>query len=77
MHLVYADTLQAVRNIKTSDSQLVPTTHFLPLHRDANLVTGRHHPLNRLRPPFEWPQPLAGIIEYRSGTRRGTKSLSI
>ena len=77
VHLSLADIALAVDNLKSSKATYLLTTHFPQVQQNSEIVTGKHRPLNLCKPPFNWPAPIAEIIEYETGRARGIKCLSL
>jgi SAM-dependent methyltransferase len=77
VHLSFEDIFSAIENIRNSGATYLLTTHFPSIRNNKDIVTGKHRSLNFTRPPFSWPAPLHGLIEYNAGKRRGEKCLSV
>ena len=77
VHLSFADIARAISNIKASNATYLFTTQFPEITKNVDVVTGKHHSLNFLLEPFNWPPPLLQFVEYHAGKRRGNKCLSV
>ncbi len=63
VHLSFKDALAAIRNLKSSGSEYLLTTHFITRDTNKDIETGDWRPLNLTLPPFRFPEPLALINE--------------
>jgi hypothetical protein len=77
VHLSFEDIFSAIENIRNSGATYLLTTHFPSIRNNKDIVTGKHRSLNFTRPPFSWPAPIHGLIEYNAGKLRGEKCLSV
>lgn len=63
VHLCFDDIVQAIRNIKKSNSKYLLATTFTDLRAAVDIVTGRWRPLNLQLPPFSFPDAIKVIVE--------------
>jgi len=63
VHLSFADGCRALANIRRSDITYLLTTTFPAESTNLDVVTGDWRPLNLLRPPFGFPEPLELLVE--------------
>lgn len=63
VHLPLEDVKAALENIKRSDIQYILTTTFPRTRRNYNITTGNWRPLNLLKKPFKFKQPIELINE--------------
>jgi hypothetical protein len=79
VHLSYADITRVISGFKRSGSQYLLTTSFINRNSNYDIQTGRWHPLNLLQAPFNFPPPLAVIVEHctEDGGIWPDKSLSL
>ena len=63
VHLSYADIARAIRGFKASGSKYLLTTSFINRDYNYEIKTGEWHPLNLIKPPFNFPIPIAIIVE--------------
>jgi hypothetical protein len=63
VHLSFADAHRALANIRRSDITYLLTTTFPTESTNLDVVTGDWRPLNLLRPPFGFPEPLELLVE--------------
>lgn len=66
VHFSFSHLAQALINILNSDSIYFMTTCFLSQRFNYDIVTGDWRPLNLLKPPFNFPEPMLSIPEYSS-----------
>jgi hypothetical protein len=63
VHLSFADARRALANVRRSDITYLLTTTFPAEPHNVDVVTGDWRPLNLLRPPFGFPEPLELLVE--------------
>jgi hypothetical protein len=63
VHLSDAHIRCAIRNLIKSNSRYLLTTTFIKNRPHCDIKTGNWRPLNLLRPPFSFPEPLELIVE--------------
>jgi SAM-dependent methyltransferase len=62
VHLSERQIFVALRNMKSSGSRLLLTTHF-PTRQNRDIATGGWRPLNLEASPFGFPPPIDAIVE--------------
>ena len=63
VHLSFADTFRALKNICDSGSTYLLTTSFPERMENIDIVTGSWRPLNLEKEPFNFPAPLRSLVE--------------
>ena len=58
VHLCFADIDLALENVRRSSIRYLACTTFTEVHDNKDKLTGNHHRLNMLKPPFSWGEPL-------------------
>lgn len=54
VHLCFVDAALALENIRASSIRYLGATTFTEIDRNKDKLTGNHHRLNMLKPPFSW-----------------------
>jgi hypothetical protein len=62
-HFSYEDAFKALRNFKTSGSRYLLTTTYTQREINVDIATGGWRPLDLQLQPFNFPAPLAVLIE--------------
>lgn len=63
VHLSIPDIWKALTNIKKSDSRYLITTTFTKEEKNKDIITGGWRPLNFMKTPFNFPEPILVINE--------------
>jgi hypothetical protein len=63
IHLSYKDIKKVIFLLKLSGSKYLLTTSFVNRESNYDIPTGEWHPINLLKPPFNFPPPLEIINE--------------
>ena len=78
VHLCFADIDLALENIRGSSIRYLACTTFTEVQHNKDKLTGNHHRLNMLKPPFSWGAPLYLIPDGAQGEpQREGKSLGV
>lgn len=78
VHLCFADIDLALENIRVSSIRYLACTTFTDVHSNKDKLTGNHHMLNMLKPPFSWGEPLYLLPDGAQGQPlREGKSLGV
>jgi len=78
VHLCFVDAALALENIRASSIRYLGATTFTKIDRNKDKLTGNHHRLNMLKPPFSWGAPLYLLPDGAQGEPlRGGKSLGV
>ena len=63
VHLSFKDIAAVIKAVKDSNSSYLLTTHFFNRENNNDIPTGSWRPLNLLRKPFNFPDPIELIVE--------------
>lgn len=63
VHFSYSDIKKAISNIINSGSKYLITTSFAERQDNYDITTGDWRPINLLEKPFNFPTPIASIVE--------------
>lgn len=63
VHLSFDEINSAMYNLKRSGISYILTTTFPKSRRNYDITTGNWRPLNLIKPPFNFPQPMRTIVE--------------
>ena len=63
VHLSFKDIAAVIKAVKGSNSRYLLTTHFLNRDYNHDIPTGSWRPLNLLRKPLNFPEPIELVIE--------------
>ena len=63
VHLSFKDIAAVIKAAKNSNSRYLLTTHFFNREDNCDIPTGSWRPLNLLRKPFSFPDPIELVIE--------------
>ena len=75
VHFSNKDIIRAIKNIKSSSSTYLLTTHYPSTLDNIDIVTGQWRPLNLLRPPFCFPVPI--LVLNENDPNNSDKSLAL
>lgn len=64
----YRDIQSALHNFKRSRSNYLLATNFTKVQENRDITTGENRPINLLKPPFNFPHPIAIINEEEGKT---------
>lgn len=71
VHFNYRHIFRSIKNIKKSESKYLLTTTFVGFDRNEDILTGEWRPINLLKAPFNFPDPIKIIDEkYTAGSSR-------
>ncbi len=79
VHFSYEEIFKALKQIKQSGSKYLLTTTFNMFPANFNINTGEWRPINFLKKPFYFPDPIFTINEYLPSDipKQYTKSLTL
>lgn len=63
VHLSFKDIAAVIKAVKSSNSRYLLTTHFFNREENHDIPTGGWRPLNLLKKPLNFPDPIELIIE--------------
>ena len=64
VHLSYANISAVIANVRRSSAEYFMTTSFPNRADNYDVVDGDWRPLDFQAPPFDFPEPVAGILEH-------------
>jgi len=71
VHFNYRHIFSSIKNIKKSESKYLLTTTFVGFDKNEDILTGEWRPINLLKAPFNFPDPIKIIDEkYTAGSSR-------
>jgi hypothetical protein len=76
VHFNYRHILRSIQNIKKSESKYLLTTTFVGHDKNEDIITGEWRPINLVKLPFNFPDPIK-IIDENYAIGRSRKSLGL